>query len=149
MTDFTVQIEGLDKIQGAFKLAPELVRQEVNKALFVSAKEVEKQAKISILSGKKTGRAYKRRSITHQASAPGEAPASDRGRLVGSINSFPGDGESVVIAGNGAVHYARLLEFGTSKMAPRPFFFPALEKSRQFIKTRLAEAISRALAAVK
>ena len=94
-------------------------------------------------------RIYKRRTVTHQASAPGEAPASDTGRLVNSINSYMDtieDDSAFVVAGRGTVKYARALEFGTTKMAARPFMFPALEKSKAWIQERLAKAVRTAAA---
>ena len=35
--------------------------------------------------------------------------------------------------------YAKFLEFGTSKMPPRPFMRPALELNREFIKKRFSK----------
>jgi HK97 gp10 family phage protein len=142
--DYSVRIDGLDKIKESLAATPKRIEQGVNKALYAAAKHVETVAKKSILSGGKSGIVYHRRSVTHRASAPGEAPASDTGRLVNSISSYAGDGESFVTAGRGTVKYASMLEFGTSKMAPRPFMFPALEQSKAWIKERLALAIARA-----
>lgn len=145
--DFSVQIEGLDKLRNATSVTAKLVNQEVNKALFAAAKQVEKEAKQSIVSGQKSGRLYRRRTVTHRASAPGEAPASDTGRLVNSINSYlnSSQSESFVTAGRGLAKYAAMLEFGTQKMAARPFMFPALEKSKDWIRRRLADALARAI----
>jgi HK97 gp10 family phage protein len=146
--EFSVQVEGLDKIAKATREVQESIEREIDIALFASAKHVEAQAKRSILSGEKSGRTYKRRSVTHQASAPGEAPASDTGRLVNSINSYLDKGKStaLVIAGRGTVKYAAFLEFGTRLMAARPFMFPALEGSRDWIRERLAAAVRKAAA---
>ena len=140
-----MHIDGLDQIKQAMGATPKVVEQELNKALFASAKQVEKEAKLSILSGQKSGRLYHRRTVTHRASAPGEAPASDTGRLVNSINSYLGDQEAFVTAGRGTVKYAAMLEFGTRFMAARPFMFPALEKSKDWIRRRLTEALTRAI----
>lgn len=73
-----------------------------------------------IQSGEKTGRIYRRRGVEHQASAPGEAPASDTGRLVQSITTDYNFGP---IQGNVnfGTEYAALLEFGTVRMEPRPY----------------------------
>lgn len=146
--EFSVQVEGLDKIAKATREVQENIERELNIALFASAKHVEGQAKRSILSGEKSGRVYKRRSVTHKASAPGEAPASDTGRLVNSINSYLDKNQksSFVTAGRGTVRYAALLEFGTRLMAARPFMFPALESSRDWIRERLAAAVRKAAA---
>lgn len=90
-----------------------------------TALEVEKDAKAS-MSGAKHGRVYPRGDgKPHQASAPGEAPAIDTGHLVNSIQAArTGQGSAVVTAYS---DYAAALEFGTRKMAARPFFKPAAE----------------------
>lgn len=146
--DFSVKIEGLDKLDRAMKGVPEAIDKELKITLFSCAKHVEGEAKKSITAGGKTGRIYQRRTVTHQASAPGEAPASDTGRLVNSINSYLNGSklESFVVAGRGLVKYAAMLEFGTRKMAARPFMFPALEKSKDWIRERLAAAVRKAAA---
>jgi HK97 gp10 family phage protein len=142
--DVSFKIEGLDQLHKASANMVQAVNKEVTKALFVSAQQVEKEAKLSIASGQKSGRVYQRGSVTHRASAPGEAPASDTGRLINSIASYLNSSkglESFVVAGRGIVKYAAMLEFGTSKMAARPFLFPALEKSKAFIQERLNKAV--------
>ncbi|WP_152051825.1 HK97-gp10 family putative phage morphogenesis protein [Tautonia marina] len=144
--DFEVKVEGLDRIQNATQEMQRSVEAELVKGLFASAKRVEAEAKRSITAGGKTGRVYRRRTVTHQASAPGEAPASDTGRLVNSINSSVEGLDGVVVAGGGLVKYARMLEFGTARMAARPFMFPALEKSKAWIRERLAKAVRIAAA---
>lgn len=143
--DFSVKIEGLDRLDRAMKGVPEAIDKEVKIALFASAKKVEAEAKKSITAGGKTGRIYKRRTVTHQASAAGEAPASDTGRLVNSINSYLNGLTAFVIAGRGIVKYAAMLEYGTRKIAARPFMFPALERSKDWIRERLSQAVTRAL----
>jgi HK97 gp10 family phage protein len=90
---------------------------------------------------------YKRKSVIHKASAPGEAPANDTGRLAGSISTYLNSTalESIVTAGRGLAKYATMLEFGTRKIKPRPFMFPALEKNKAWIANRLNDAMQKAL----
>jgi hypothetical protein len=58
----------------------------------------------------------------HQASAPGETPVPLTGNLKGSIDHFVGMiGRDVWGVISTAVEYAPALEFGTRRMAPRPF----------------------------
>ena len=74
------------------------------------------------LSQAGTGVMYKIEGKRHQASAPGEAPTVLTGDLRGSITHFVGMVGGVVtgiVSTN--VEYAPHLEFGSSKMAPRPF----------------------------
>ncbi|WP_435007987.1 HK97-gp10 family putative phage morphogenesis protein [Tundrisphaera lichenicola] len=144
--DFSVKIEGLPALAQNSERIKQNIADEVNKAVFASAQKVASDAKRSITSGQKSGRTYRRRTVTHQASAPGEAPASDTGRLVNDINAYlKGGGEAFTVAGRGTVVYARMLEFGTRLMAARPFFFPALEKNKAWIRDRIQDAVRRGL----
>jgi len=148
--EFSVQIDGLDRIDKASQRVRDAVAKEVAIGLFASAKKVEGEAKRSILSGDKSGRIYQRRTVTHRASAPGEAPASDTGRLANSITGtyVPSETSAVITAGGGIVKYARMLEFGTRLIAARPFLFPALEKSKAWIRERLNKAVRTAIVGV-
>jgi len=142
--DFSFKIDGLDRIEKASGRVQQEIHKELQKGLYASGLKVEKEAKQSILSGQKSGRIYTRRTVTHRASAPGEAPASDTGRLVNSITTYVNrisKLEALVVAGRGVVKYARMLEFGTAKMSARPFMFPAFEKSRSWIQERLNKAV--------
>ena len=143
--DITIEIQGLDRIHNATEQVRQQIANELAKGMYASMKQVEGEAKRSITSGQKTGRVYKRRTVTHRASGPGEAPASDTGLLVNSIRGSVDKGalgqgslEGTVTVG---VSYGKLLEFGTSKMAARPFLFPAFERSKNWIKERLTKAV--------
>lgn len=77
-----------------------------------------------LMTGPKHGRTYKRGSSSHTASAPGEAPAVDTGFLINSIRtSIKSDFEAVIEI---PAEYAEGLEFGTSRVAERPFARPAI-----------------------
>jgi len=145
--EVNVQIEGLDRLARSSKALQAGIEKEIAAGLFASAKKIEGDAKKSILTGQKSGRVYVRGNVSHQSSAPGEAPASDTGRLVNSINGelVKGALESIVRAGSGVVKYARMLEFGTVRMAARPFFTPAVESNRRWIADRMKEAVRRAI----
>ena len=82
----------------------------------------------SIQTGAKTGIVYQKYNPRrqHRASAPGEAPASDTGNLVNKI-IVKNSKDQVQVQSN--AHYSKFLEYGTSKMQPRPFLFPASVKS--------------------
>jgi HK97 gp10 family phage protein len=146
---FTVEVEGIDKLQGASEKLKKEITVELGKGLLAAAQKVERSAKDSIRSGSKTGRIYTRRTVSHRASAPGEAPASNTGRLINSISSYvnrlSGVTEGLVVAGRGVVKYARMLEFGTAKMAARPFMVPAFERNKRWIEERLARAVNYAI----
>lgn len=100
----------------------------------IKAAELVRSEAISlILNTPKTGRIYPRRGIEHQASAPGEAPASDTGRLVNSIRTSY-DVAKLTAYISADANYAGYLEFGTQKMEPRPFLRPALANVRDRVQ---------------
>ena len=74
---------------------------------------VERQAKINVFSPKPSGK-------THPYYV-------DTNRLSGSVTHNVGDGY-VEIGSN--VKYGKYLEFGTSRMPPYPWLFPAVEMKR-------------------
>lgn len=91
--------------------------------------DLEAEIKIS-LSGSRHGRIYKvsKTGKTHQASAPGEAPATDTGNLKGSIGmETPSATRVIVFVG---ANTAMGLEYGTRRMLARPFVRPSIEKIR-------------------
>jgi hypothetical protein len=70
--------------------------------------------------------------VPHQASAPGEPPASDTGRLLASIGHRLGtDADGVYGEIFAGTNYAAFLEYGTRDMDPRPFMRPALIEGEQ------------------
>ena len=66
----------------------------------------------------------------YQASAPGESPAVRTGRLRQSFNMrvIPSDDGQYLVLVSTNVYYADDLEYGTEKIAARPFIKPALER---------------------
>lgn len=76
---------------------------------------------VTLLSQPGSGRIYARgKTVTHQASAPGQTPAPDTGRLRASVQTeVTRSGWDVV--GTVAVNteYAAALELGTEKVKPR------------------------------
>src|SRR5690625_5787648 len=72
---------------------------------------------------------------THTASAPGDAPNIDTGRLINSLNVTRSGSTSAEVLAN--VEYAAYLELGTRNMAARPFMTPAVEQERDRKSTRL------------
>jgi hypothetical protein len=61
----------------------------------------------------------------HQASAPGEPPASDTGFLVAN-RTINIDSDQLIASLSFHAGYAFFLEYGTDRMEPRPFARPAL-----------------------
>lgn len=109
---------------------------QLQKVVFQACTLVRNEAVEQIATGAKTGKVYKRGNIQHQASAPGEYPATDTGELINSITvKFASKGLRGVVESN-APHAAHL-EFGTRNMAPRPFLQPATEFARPKIRAML------------
>lgn len=79
---------------------------------------------LETLSRPGTGRRYGR----HVASAPGQAPAVDQGQLRQSITALKVEPFRWRVGTN--VEYALYLEFGSQRVAPRPFIRPAVEAVR-------------------
>lgn len=81
-----------------------------------------------LLSTPGTGRVYRRRSVLHQASAPGQPPAVDTGYLRASVDHKVGtDAEGLYADIGTEVDYGLYLEQGTRYMQPRPWLKPALD----------------------
>lgn len=102
----------------------------------------------SIHNAPKTGHIYKRRGVVHQASAPGEAPATDTGRLAQSGRTEY-DRKKILGRVIFSTNYARALEYGTQKIEPRPYARPALAVNKDFIQQAVKEEIIASLASFK
>jgi HK97 gp10 family phage protein len=98
------------------------------KVINYAVNQVRNEAILGIQQTPRTGKRYKRGKKTHIASSAGNPPAIDTGRLLNSINyAIKNRYTGEVYA---STEYAAALEFGTVRMAARPFMQPALEKSR-------------------
>jgi HK97 gp10 family phage protein len=126
----------------------ERVRTAVQQEIVRQTEEVRNAAVSLIMDTLKTGRIYRRRGVEHRASAPDEAPASDTGRLVNSIRTDYRLAELTGIV-SASTAYAAYLEYGTSRMAPRPYMRPALASRRAAIEAGLAAAARSALGGSK
>lgn len=114
--------EGIEKVKQKVDVR---TKEIISKMTF----EVRNTAVNKIMREPKTGRVYTRGGISHQASAEGEAPASNTGFLVNNIyqkvdaNGLTGTVES-------RASYSAFLEYGTQRMGARPFMFPSVEEVR-------------------
>lgn len=93
-----------------------------------------RSAALAVLRGERSGRVYHKpgtKNITYRASAPSEVPArrSNTLRLSWSIRAV-GDGKgSIIPAISTDLKYAPILQKGSSKMEPRPFREPIIERA--------------------
>ncbi len=107
---------------------------QLEQAVAIKAQELRNEI-VGNFSRPGTGRKYRRYNPNriHQASSPGEAPAIDQGQLVQAITAWmvrPGHWR-VGVAGGEIGKIGLYLEFGTQRIAPRPFVRPAVEKLRR------------------
>lgn len=106
--------------------------QEVARALYSAGQLVELDAERSITEGAVSG-------AGHVPSRPGDPPNADTHRLDSNIETE--------IAGPGLVTvtsrapYSRFLEFGTSRMAARPFMRPALRRNLRRVRQMVGDAV--------
>ena len=77
-------------------------------------------------------------------SKPGEAPRMESGKLRSSIDvKIYTSGKTLGLqAGvfNGEANYAKMLEYGTTRIKPRPFLRPVLSMYKQVLQTNLPSA---------
>ena len=95
-----------------------------------------RNAELEVLSGKRSGRVYRKPHTKshYTASAPGEPPARRTGNLRLNWNgtvesSCTGSGLRVTAVLESQERYSTSLENGTRRMAPRPFKQPISEKA--------------------
>ena len=115
----------------------------VNQALTAGAMVIETQAKLLLMSGTQTGEWYKRGNVWHHASAPGEPPATDTGHLANSISTYSLSREQVAVSVG--AEYGVFLEYGTSKMEPRPFMRPAVYDNLPKIEAAINHQLLRGI----
>ena len=120
--------EQVAALQAKFRQRREKLDSDTKKAVNYCALKVERDIKANM--------------TPDGPSAPGEAPAVDTGRLRASITHRVEmeSGEVVGYVGTN-VEYAPYLEFGTTRMKPRPFMVPAIERNREWIKNKLAAVV--------
>jgi len=142
---FQVRVRNMSSLQAKVKRMDTDIQSSVIQFLKAMAQVLKSEAKRKVLSGPKTGRIYQRYNPfrLHQASAPGQPPASDLGLLVASIYAEVDPSQFNIVL-SASAPYARALEYGTSKMLPRPFLLPTIYEYRD----RIVDGIRRAIKGV-
>lgn len=120
----------------------------VEKALWRSGKDIQKEFSRQVLAKDKSGRLYIRRTKggarrRHIASAPGETPANRKGTYRKGFGFSVARADHLTI-GDTAPH-ALWLEVGTSRMKKRPGLSNAIKASERNIIRNLAGEIEDAL----
>ena len=137
-----LQIEGLDRVKAEIKRIGKEAEQGVANAVKATALEVISDVKKRIQRGPKSGSTYTRGNVSHTASAPGQAPASDTGVLASSPYFEQSSNLSATIGSRLA--YSAYLEFGTVRIKPRPSWTPAVEAAAPKLQKRIETAIRKA-----
>lgn len=151
---FEIVFNKLPKVRGQ-------IRREVRSVVDRTTKSIAGTAVAKIMDPPKTGRIYRRETAVsftgkggpvaftayrgstteHQASAPGEAPATDTGGLAGSIDA------KMIGPLTGAVdvhaEYGPVLEHGGENVEARPYLGPSVEEHRTDFRRDMAEAVRR------
>jgi HK97 gp10 family phage protein len=116
----------LKRLQGAgAKLRP---------IVYAAADMLAAEAALSITAGAQSG-------AGHVPSGPGEPPNADTGKLDRSIHVEQIDDLSARVVADPP--YAVPLEFGTSRIAERPFMRPAAKKIRPEMQEMIRKALQR------
>jgi len=114
---------------------PEMVR-EIGAELFAGGQDIEIEAELSITTGSVSGK-------NHVVSLPGEPPNSNTHVLDLNIETVQVAPLKVEVSSNAP--YAADLEYGTSKMAERPYMRPAVAKRRRDVTLRIRNAVNRVI----
>jgi hypothetical protein len=127
-------IRGLDKHLARVKaITSPRGQQNISRALFVAADEMKAHAQHLITAGSISGKG-------HIASLPGQPPNADTHILDTNIESY--QPAPLVAEVRSEAPYAAAMEFGTSKIAARPYMAPTREAKRGRVKELVEEAIN-------
>ena len=143
-----VKIEGVDDVVAQLSKLGDLGESEAFKAIHASLYRVHGVAVKKIMQGPKSGRIYERTkgrnlSTTHQASAPGQPPATDTGVLASSIYVKKTGRLSGQVGTD--KEYGFWLEYGTRSIEPRPWLAPSLDENRDWILDKFRKALDKAV----
>lgn len=139
-----LRIEGLDELNKTLSELSSKFEQEAGRLVNRTAQNVRTNA-INLIRTPSMGDTYEKYNPrrTHTASKAGDAPNTDTGRLVSSLNVTRSGSTEAEVSAN--VEYAAWLELGTTKMKARPFMTPAVEQERPNYERGLRELTKRAV----
>ena len=128
--------QGLASFQRRMRAIPQAVREAVDPSLLEAADIIADAMRT--LAPVDDGDLKASIAVTGpgQATPPYSQPG---GSLVVPENT------AVVTAGNSAVRYAHLAEYGTTKSAAQPYFWPGFRLTRERALTKIKAGISRAI----
>jgi HK97 gp10 family phage protein len=135
MSRFSTKIESINpKYNEVLKQYDRQAKQALARACTLVKNTAEQSIHASQSSGRKYGK--------HIASTAGNPPNSDEGYLAQNI--FVNlDNDKLGGSVESRADYSEALEYGTSKMAARPFMQPALEENRNKIERLFSKLRSK------
>jgi len=141
----TLRIEGEAELNRALAKLGEDAERHIADAVNATGLELRGDIVKRYQRGPATGIVYQKSNPTrtHQASAPGEAPATDTGRLASGV-VFSRIGRLAAEV-ESKVAYGAMLEFGTQNIAMRPAWRPAVEAMQPKYQKRLERALKKAM----
>ena len=137
----SVEITGDKELARALAKLGKDVQKEAGKVVDATALEVRGEIVKGYNKGPATGEVYQRGNISHQASAPGEAPMTDTGRLASSVVYEQTSDLSAEVSTK--VKYGAWLEYGTRYIAPRPLWLPTAKKAAPKFVRRMKAFLKR------
>lgn len=140
----TLELKGTEQLARALRKLDEDAQKEVKKAVEATGLSLRGAIVKKYQRGPATGEIYEKYNPrrTHQASAPGEAPATDTGRLASSV--VTNDVGPMTVEVETDVEYGPWLEFGTQRIAPRPNWVPSIQEEEPKYLRRVEAAIRKA-----
>ena len=138
-----IKITGSKELQAALNSMSDEIARKVEIATIATGHELRSNIIKGYNEGGKTGITYKKYnpSRIHTASAPGQAPATDTGKLANSV-LFEQEHYGVRVFTN--VRYGEMLEFGTMRIAPRPLWTPEAQAMKPKFEKRIKAALKDA-----
>ena len=128
----------LARLQKRLNAIPKAVRDAVQPALRASGEELVAAMKALAEPSRKTGALID--SITFTTAGNTTPPYSEPG----GSRVVP-ENAVAVTAGNTKVRYVHFVEYGTSKMAAEPFFWPAYRLLKKKLSDRIKRSASKAV----
>jgi len=143
--DIKINVKNLKKVMSQLGRLNKDLEQPFQEVVKGGGQLIRAEAVKSIQSGAKSGIVYEKYNPrrSHRASAPGQAPASDTGNLVSKIRVKQKNPNTTIV--ESGADYSAFLEYGTSKMQPRPFLFPAFVKSKEKITQAVFQRVVTAI----
>lgn len=137
MSKISVKIDGIDDLLADLKRLGTISEEMVVDTINDIAMDTQQEAVRGIQRGPASGRTYKRGTVTHTASSPGQYPMSDTGRLASNVEfEIATKSRKVAVVGTNIL-YGPYLEFGTSNMAARPWLMPSFRKASEGVAKEL------------